>query len=239
MKKAVGLVHPRLKIKPMNGSTWSDQGEGTHPPERQKRVLSVIPDTSASSQRKRVIRLEYNRFQGFVKATMVAPSPDASAIAKGRRGDKRAAHAEQFPIGGGGFCSLVPLCYTMWVDQEAGRLNRREMMEVSGTTLAIESEPIPLETDADGVVRVGGTRVTLDTVVAAFKEGATAEEIVYQYPSLNLADVYSVIGYYLQRQADVEAYLHRRRQQRDMVRAQNETRFDPQGIRERLLARRA
>ena len=89
------------------------------------------------------------------------------------------------------------------------------------------------------MVRVGGTRVTLDTVVAAFREGAAAEEIVYQYPSLNLADVYSVIGYYLQRQAVIEAYLHRRRQHRDMVHAQNQTRFDPQGIRERLLARRA
>jgi hypothetical protein len=59
-------------------------------------------------------------------------------------------------------------------------------MEVNSTTLLIETEPIPLEADADGVVRVGGTRVTLDTVVAAFKDGATAEEIVYQYPSLSL-----------------------------------------------------
>ena len=111
-------------------------------------------------------------------------------------------------------------------------------MEVNGTTFLIETEPIPLEADADGVVRVGGTRVTLDTVVAAFREGATAEEIVYQYPSLNLADVYSVIGYYLQRRADVEAYLRRRQQQRDEVRERNEARFDPRGIRDRLLARR-
>lgn len=41
--------------------------------------------------------------------------------------------------------------------------------------------------DADGVVRVAGTRVTLDTVVAAFEEGATAEEIAQQYPSLAFA----------------------------------------------------
>ncbi len=58
----------------------------------------------------------------------------------------------------------------------------------------INTEPVPLLTDKDGVVRVGGTRVTLDTVVAAFKEGATAEEIVQQYPSLELADVYAVIS---------------------------------------------
>jgi uncharacterized protein (DUF433 family) len=111
-------------------------------------------------------------------------------------------------------------------------------VEANGTTLVIATEPIPLETDADGVVHVGGTRVTLDTIVAAFEDGATAEEIVYQYPSLSLADVYSVIGYYLQRRPDVEAYLRRRQQQADKVRQQNEARFDPRGIRDRLLARR-
>ena len=110
-------------------------------------------------------------------------------------------------------------------------------MEVDSATLLIETEPVPLEADVDGVVRVGGTRVTLDTIVAAFTEGATAEEIVYQYPSLSLADVYSVIGYYLQRRSDVEAYLRRRRWQADEVRKQNEAQFDPRGIRDRLLAR--
>lgn len=112
-------------------------------------------------------------------------------------------------------------------------------MQVNDATLLIKTAPIPLETDADGVVRVGGTRVTLDTIVAAFREGATAEEIVYQYSSLHLADVYSVIGYYLQRRSDVETYLRRRRRQADEVREQNEARFDPRGIRDRLLARRA
>jgi len=119
--------------------------------------------------------------------------------------------------------------------------NTEEGMEVKvdDMTLLIAAEPIPLETDADGVVRVGETRVTLDTVVAAFKEGATAEEIVYQYPSLNLTDVYFVIAYYLQHRPDVEAYLRWRQQQANEVREQNEARFDPHGIRDRLLARRA
>ena len=112
-------------------------------------------------------------------------------------------------------------------------------MESKGTTLTITAEPIPLETDADGVARVGRARVTLDTIVAAFEDGATAEEIVYQYPSLNLADVYSVLGYYLQRRPEVEAYLRQRRRQADEAREQNEARFDPRGVRDRLLARRA
>ncbi|MGB3402663.1 MAG: DUF433 domain-containing protein [Microcoleaceae cyanobacterium] len=66
---------------------------------------------------------------------------------------------------------------------------------------------MPLQTTADGVVRVGKTRVTLDTVVAVFKQGATAEEIVYRYPSLKLADVYATIAFYLNHESDVEAYL--------------------------------
>lgn len=105
-------------------------------------------------------------------------------------------------------------------------------------TLAAGPEPPPLAADKDGVVRVGGTRVTLDTVVASFREGATAEEIAQQYPTLSLADVYSVIGYYLRHQADVDAYLGGRAQGAVDTRRENEARFDPNGIRERLLARR-
>jgi len=103
--------------------------------------------------------------------------------------------------------------------------------------LAIQTEPTPLATDPDGVVRVGGTRVTLDTLVAAFADGLTPEEIVYEYPSLPLAEVYAVLGYYLRHRAEVETYLHQRRGQAEAVRQQNEAHFDPQGIRARLLAR--
>ena len=101
------------------------------------------------------------------------------------------------------------------------------------------TEIIPLRTDSAGVIRIGGTRITLDTVVGAFCEGATAEEIVQQYPSLNLADVYHVIGYYLRRTSEVEAYLQGRKVSAEALRRQNEARFDPEGVRARLLARRS
>lgn len=101
------------------------------------------------------------------------------------------------------------------------------------------TETLPLETGADEVVRVGKTRVTLDTIIWAFADGATAEEIAQQYPSLQLADIYSVIGYYLRHRADVDAYLRQRAQQAEQVRNLNEARFDPDGVRNRLLARRS
>lgn len=104
--------------------------------------------------------------------------------------------------------------------------------------LLVTTEPLPLDTNADGVVYVGSTRVTLDTVVAAFREGMTPEGIVEQYPSLVLAQVYSVIGYLLSHADRVEAYLRERQRVSDEVRRENEARFDPVGVRDRLLGRR-
>lgn len=105
-------------------------------------------------------------------------------------------------------------------------------------SLVVVAEPAPLTVDADGVVRVGSTRVTLETVIAAFHAGATAETIVQQYPTLRLADVYAVIGYYLHHQAEVDTYLGEQQQESDRIRQLNEARFDPTGVRARLLARR-
>jgi len=111
-----------------------------------------------------------------------------------------------------------------------GRCNR--------SPLVVTAEPVPLASDADGAVRVGSTRVTLDTVVAAFREGMTAEGIVEQYPSLGLEEVYKVIGYVLSHPVEVENYLRERQRLAADVRRENEARFDPAGIRDRLLARR-
>jgi len=109
---------------------------------------------------------------------------------------------------------------------------------VKSKALTIAQEIIPLQADSDGVVRVSGSRVTLETVIAAFSEGATAEEIAQQYPSLNLADVYAVIGYYLRHSEEVAAYLEQRKVQATASRKQNELRYDPHGVRNRLMFRR-
>jgi uncharacterized protein (DUF433 family) len=103
---------------------------------------------------------------------------------------------------------------------------------------AFEARRPPLAEDADGVLRVGGTRVTLDSVVIAFDMGATAEEIVQRYPSLDIASVYEVIAYVLRHRAAVDEYLTQRRQKAEKVQAEIEERFPPDGIRARLLARR-
>lgn len=102
-------------------------------------------------------------------------------------------------------------------------------------TLVVTAEPVPLKTDTDGVVRVGKTRVTLDTVIKTFQNGTTAEEIVYRDPSLKLADVYTTISFYLNHQQEVETYLQQRQNQAQTIRKMNESRFDPQKLRNRLI----
>jgi uncharacterized protein (DUF433 family) len=85
---------------------------------------------------------------------------------------------------------------------------------------------------------VGNTRVTLDTVIGAFKNGDTAEQIAQNYPVLDLVDIYAVIAFYLYQPEAVDTYLAEQMEEGQQRRVQMEARFDPQGIRERLLARR-
>ncbi len=104
--------------------------------------------------------------------------------------------------------------------------------------VVLQAEPVPLSTDESGVIRVGGTRVTLDTIVAAYEDGETPEVISDQYPAVGLADIYATITFYLRHRAEIEAYLDERCQHGEVVRRKHEARFSQEGLREELLARR-
>ena len=66
-----------------------------------------------------------------------------------------------------------------------------------------------VRTDERGVMRVADTRVPLDSVIAAFEQGASPETIQQQYPALSLEAVYGAITYYLAHRASVLDYLRR------------------------------
>jgi uncharacterized protein (DUF433 family) len=72
---------------------------------------------------------------------------------------------------------------------------------------ALQNDSPPLRTDTDGVVRIGGTRVTLESVVALFDQGAGAEEIALRFDALSLAEIYGVLAYYLRHPSDVRQYV--------------------------------
>jgi uncharacterized protein (DUF433 family) len=86
---------------------------------------------------------------------------------------------------------------------------------MSDTTLASVPTPpaaeVPLRWDNCGVWRVGRTNLTLETVVELFDSGLEADEIAREFDRLDLATVYSVIGYYLGHREELAAYLAARR----------------------------
>lgn len=97
--------------------------------------------------------------------------------------------------------------------------------------------PALAQSESGRVIRIAGTRVTLDTVVGAFERGATPEEIAQDYPAVSLVDVYAVIAYYLRHQDEIRAYLRRREHEHAELRREIEGRAEYRHLRQRLLAR--
>jgi uncharacterized protein (DUF433 family) len=85
--------------------------------------------------------------------------------------------------------------------------------------LSTTPEPVPFVIDKHGTARVGGTRLTLDTVVIEYKKGAAPEDIVRGFPPITLAEVYSVIAYYLRWKTEVDEYLEEGFEQSEKIRA--------------------
>jgi uncharacterized protein (DUF433 family) len=106
-------------------------------------------------------------------------------------------------------------------------------------TVTLDSCKIPLQEDASGVIRVENTRVTLDSVVLAFREGASAEEIGERFPAISLSAVYAAITFYLQNRPEIDTYLKRRETEAQQIRTETESRPEAKEFRERLLARGA
>ena len=103
--------------------------------------------------------------------------------------------------------------------------------------VALTNDLTHLEKNEAGIILVAGTRVPLDAVVAAWEEGASAEEITDFYPVLGLADVYGTIAYYLRHRAELDRYLAEQRQASDVRRAEAGARFDTSGLKAKLLER--
>jgi uncharacterized protein (DUF433 family) len=103
--------------------------------------------------------------------------------------------------------------------------------------IRLETEAPPLRRDDSGALRVGNSRILLELVIRAFEDGATPETIAQQYPTTTLADLYSVIAYYLRHRHEIEAYLAERERQAEEVRERIENRQgDLAEMRQRLLA---
>ena len=98
---------------------------------------------------------------------------------------------------------------------------------------------MPLSQDADGAVRVTGSRMTLDTLVGAFKRGNTAEQIQDSFPSLSLSQIYGAIAWYIDHQDEAEAYLKERQAEAEVIRRELESQPKYAQFRETIRRRRS
>ena len=110
--------------------------------------------------------------------------------------------------------------------------------------LILEAIPVPLSDDGHGGLRVGQTRVSLESVWRLHQQGASAAEIVQAFDTLQPADVHAVVAWALRHREEVDAYLKRRDEEALQIRRQLEeagltpTAQESAKLKERLEARR-
>jgi len=105
--------------------------------------------------------------------------------------------------------------------------------------LAVAQDPHPIRVDADGVPRVGNTRVRLASIVYLHNQGAAPQEIHESFPSVPLADVYATVAYYLHHRADVDSYIAEHEAEAEQVRQEVEARASTKRLRQTLQERRS
>lgn len=64
----------------------------------------------------------------------------------------------------------------------------------------------------EDVIRIKGNRIDIEIVLEDYLKGASPEEILLRYPTLNLEKIHATILYYLAKKEEVEVYLERVRQ---------------------------
>src|SRR5919108_1421919 len=88
--------------------------------------------------------------------------------------------------------------------------------------LVLEAIPVPLRDDGHGGLRVGQTRVSLESVWHLYQQGASPAEIVQAFDTLQAADVHAVLAWALRHREEVDAYLKRRDEEAVHIRRQLE-----------------
>ncbi|MEM7111439.1 MAG: DUF433 domain-containing protein [Chloroflexota bacterium] len=97
---------------------------------------------------------------------------------------------------------------------------------------------IPLEKNDQGVIRVTGTRVSLDSILNAYyNEGATPEEIVMRFPTCSIENIYTIISWALNHTDFVTNYLASQNATRQQLEREIKQSYPSSGLRERLIAR--
>lgn len=89
------------------------------------------------------------------------------------------------------------------------------------------------------VIKVKGTRIPIDTIIAAYHRGDTVAEIDSGFPTIGLSNIYAILSYYLDNQPMIDAYIERGEKFAEEMRAKWEALYPPDNLWERLNAHKA
>lgn len=96
---------------------------------------------------------------------------------------------------------------------------------------------VPLQMDEHGTIRVSGTRVTLDVIIARYHQGRSPESIHEGFPTVPINDIYAVISYYLAHHDELDVYLKQQNEEAERIRQEWEAQYPPKITRAELMAR--
>jgi|SRR5215213_3486327 len=96
------------------------------------------------------------------------------------------------------------------------------------------SDGVPLGQDQDGTIRATGSRITLDTIVDVYKSGDSLEQIHEEFPTLSFPQIQSIISWYLNNQAEAEAYLEKGNAEAERLRQEIQSRPEQIALREKI-----
>jgi uncharacterized protein (DUF433 family) len=107
-----------------------------------------------------------------------------------------------------------------------------------GVELPLSPRPVPLFRLENGVYRVTNSRIPLERIVEMYRQGATPEQIVEAFDVLRLADVYTLIGYCLDHEAEVNWYLYEQEKDAEEIRRTIEAAQGPPRVTREMLQER-
>ncbi len=98
----------------------------------------------------------------------------------------------------------------------------------------LEPKAPPIRMDESGTLRIGNSRVTLDSIIYHYRNGASPEAIQDSFDSLTVDEVYAAISYYLDNRMVVEEYLNVREADAENIRSEIERKNPSEAWRMRL-----
>ena len=84
-------------------------------------------------------------------------------------------------------------------------------------------DEVPLTQWENGTIRVIGSRVTLDTIIARMQVGDTPEEIHEGFPTVTLEQINAIIDWYFNNQVEADEYLQEQEAEGERIRKEIES----------------